>query len=504
MGLALLFARLLLAIVFLVAGLAKLADLAGSRQAMRDFGVPVQFATPFGTLLPLAELAVAVAFILTVSAWRAAIGALVLLLLFVTGISYNLARGRTPDCHCFGQLHSAPIGWPTLVRNLLLTAIAGFILGFGRINAGPNALDWLAVLTLAQRIELLVGVILVALLALEGWVLWQTLRQQGRILLRIEALEALLSANGSPDTGGLPIGSVAPGFALPDLHGNTITLDSLRSSSKPLILIFSDPECASCAALLPQVSRWQRDYAGKLMIALISRGTPEANRAKTAKQAITPVLLQQDHEIAEAYNVLGAPSAILIRPDGTIGSPMAQGADPIGGLVTGAISVPTLKYLPMAAPTRRNGHAVAAASGQSTQLKRGDPAPAFTLPDLSGRPVHLADFRGSNTLLLFWNPDCGYCQRMLEDLKAWEAQAPNGAPKLLIVSRDTVEANQAMGLRSPTVLEQDFAIASMFGATGTPMAVLVDAEGKIASEVAAGAQAVLALARGGQSQVPAM
>jgi hypothetical protein len=33
-----------------------------------------------------------------------------------------------------------------------------------------------------------------------------------------------------------------------------------------------------------------------------------------------------------------------------------------------------------------------------------------------------------------------------------------------------------------------------FGATGTPMAVLVDAEGKIASEVAAGAPAVLALA----------
>ena len=36
--------------------------------------------------------------------------ALVLLLLFVGGISYNVARGRSPDCHCFGQLHSAPAG----------------------------------------------------------------------------------------------------------------------------------------------------------------------------------------------------------------------------------------------------------------------------------------------------------------------------------------------------------------------------------------------------------
>jgi uncharacterized membrane protein YphA (DoxX/SURF4 family) len=54
MALGLLIARLLLAGVFLVAALAKLADLAGSRQALRDFGVPARLATPLGLLLPLA------------------------------------------------------------------------------------------------------------------------------------------------------------------------------------------------------------------------------------------------------------------------------------------------------------------------------------------------------------------------------------------------------------------------------------------------------------------
>ena len=58
MAFVLLAARLLLAAVFLVAGLAKLADLAGSRKAMRDFGVPAQLATPLGSLLPLGELVV--------------------------------------------------------------------------------------------------------------------------------------------------------------------------------------------------------------------------------------------------------------------------------------------------------------------------------------------------------------------------------------------------------------------------------------------------------------
>jgi hypothetical protein len=36
---------------------------------------------------------------------------------------------------------------------------------------------------------------------------------------------------------------------------------------------------------------------------------------------------------------------------------------------------------------------------------------------------------------------------MLTDLKAWEAYAPEGAPRLLLVSTNSVESNQAMGLR---------------------------------------------------------
>src|SRR6266566_2700161 len=86
MSVVVVLARLVLALIFVVAGLAKLADLAGSRKALRDFGVPAKLATPFGLLLPLAELAVAVALIPTRTAWWGTLGALVLLLLFVGGI----------------------------------------------------------------------------------------------------------------------------------------------------------------------------------------------------------------------------------------------------------------------------------------------------------------------------------------------------------------------------------------------------------------------------------
>jgi thiol-disulfide isomerase/thioredoxin len=102
--------------------------------------------------------------------------------------------------------------------------------------------------------------------------------------------------------------------------------------------------------------------------------------------------------------------------------------------------------------------------------------------------------------MLFWNPGCGFCQRMLDDLKAVEADAPEGAPRILVVSTGTVEANKAMGLRSTVVLDQGFSVGNAFGAGGTPSAVLVDQEGKVASEVAVGAPAVLGMAGANQAE----
>jgi peroxiredoxin len=159
---------------------------------------------------------------------------------------------------------------------------------------------------------------------------------------------------------------------------------------------------------------------------------------------------------------------------------VAQGADAIRALVTTTLNPPA------AAPRAPAG------------LKIGERAPDFSLPNLAGKTVKLSDFRGSPTLVLFWRPSCGFCERMLPDLKAWEENARNGAPKLLVVSTDSVDDNKAMELRSTVVLEKGMSVGSKFGAGGTPMAVLVDAAGKIASELAAGAPAVLQLA--GQEQ----
>src|SRR5215212_6317049 len=156
-------ARLVLAGVFAGAGFAKLADRTGSRQAMVDFGLPAALANPLTILLPLAELAVALALIPASTALWGAVGALALLLIFIAGIAINLAGGRKPECHCFGQLHSAPAGWKTLARNGVLAAVAGVILWQGREGVGPSALSWLGTLSAVQLLALIGGLLILGL-----------------------------------------------------------------------------------------------------------------------------------------------------------------------------------------------------------------------------------------------------------------------------------------------------------------------------------------------------
>jgi hypothetical protein len=59
------------------------------------------------------------------------------------------------------------------------------------------------------------------------------------------------------------------------------------------VLLFTDPNCGPCTALLPEIGRWQREHSDVVTISLVSRGTLEENRAKTAEHGVERVLLQQ-------------------------------------------------------------------------------------------------------------------------------------------------------------------------------------------------------------------
>lgn len=194
MGMALLIARLALAVVFLVAAVGKLADRPGARRGPRTSASRPGSPAPWRFVLPLVEIAVALALLPSQSARWGALAAGVLLVVFSVAIAVSLARGREPDCHCFGQLHSAPAGPTVLLRNVALAAVAGFVVVGGWDDAGTSAVAWAGALSDAALVGLVLGTVLAVTVAVGGALFLGLLRQHGRVLVRLDALEALTGA----------------------------------------------------------------------------------------------------------------------------------------------------------------------------------------------------------------------------------------------------------------------------------------------------------------------
>jgi thiol-disulfide isomerase/thioredoxin len=489
---ALLVIRLVLAGVFALAAVTKLADLRGSREAVAGFGVPEALAAPFGTLLPFAELAVAVALLPSSSARYGAIGAFALLAMFAAAIAGAMARGEAPDCHCFGQLHSAPAGRRTLARNAVLGALAAFVAIAGWGGAGPSVTAWIGRLHGAGLVAFAGGIALAAIAGLTLTGLLALLRQNGRLLLRIDELDARLDAAGAPQAvaphQGLPLGGPAPSFTLSGLYGETVTLESLISAENPVMLLFTDPNCGPCNALMPEITGWQNEHAGVLTIAVMTRGSADDNRSKIREHGVSNVWLDGELDVYNAYQGSGTPGAVLVDGRGRIASPVVAGADAIERLVGDATGSPAPAVVPV---VQVPAHQPPPPPPPS--LPVGADAPELELRGLGGEPLPLTA-EDRDTLVVFWNPGCGFCQRMLDEVRAFETSPPEGAPRLLLVSTGSVADNEAMGLNSEIALDGSFSAGSAFGTSGTPSAIRVSSDGKIASGLATGAPGVMALA----------
>lgn len=491
-------ARLLLAGVFLISGTSKLiSGFSNSRKTLADFGIPKLFLVPFGFLLPVVELVTGCLLLPGTSAWFGAIAAAALLLVFNAAIAANLALGKHPQCNCFGQLHSEPIGWRTFARNIVMAGLACLLVWEGRVQPGLNSLRSYQRFAYQEAGLVAIAIAVCAGFALGGFLVLHLFRQNGRLLLRIESLEARSFNNNQPAAirpapfVGLPIGSRAVQFDLPNVRGSRTTLDELLRRGKPVLLISTDPNCGPCNDLMPDVVTWQKTLSAELTAVLLSHGRHRDNRAKATEHGLENVLIEKNLEIAMKYQAVGTPTGVLIRSDGTIGSPALGGADVIRQFVVnkawteaGVAAFMTARSLPpQPAPPKPT-------------LPVGSTLPEFKLPDLDGSMVESAKFNGNGTVLLFWNPGCGFCQKMVPQLKDWERDRSSTRPRLVLVSGGSREANRAMGLESTVLLDDEFAVGQSCGANGTPSGVRIDAEGKIASALVVGAPGVMALLAG--------
>ena len=286
--------------------------------------------------------------------------------------------------------------------------------------------------------------------------------------------------------------------------GEQVTLSDLLDYGKPVLLLFVSPNCVPCKTLLPGVKDWERDYSSQLTVALLSAGDATANKKWLAETGARHVLLQGESGIAEEYEAKWTPAAVVVRSDGKIASPVSYGDEDIRALVSRAVS-PVDKRRKRELEIKGNGHKPQITIGTPQALRElGKPAPKFSLPDIEGKTISAADLLGRDTLMIFWDPKCPYCQGMSEDIINWEANPPNAAPELMFICSGEEDACRVESARFKSQFLYDRKLESglLFGTNLTPSAVLIDAGGRIASPPTAGAARIMGLAGVRKSVTP--
>lgn len=346
---------------------------------------------------------------------------------------------------------------------------------------------------------------LLVVLLLSFWVgLYLLVKQQGRILLRLDQLER---EQPGVDQEAWPkkarVGTLFPPFIFSDLTGEMVSLEDFRGQR--VLLVYWSPACGFCDLLAPELANLD-DVLRKhnLQILLLASGGTESNRKLAEEHGLKcPILLLKDGEQPEYFEMMGTPAAYLVDEQGRVAKPVVMGFDEVLALAREAVSnrqgvdqtvteKPKRHQLPSERPLsesriERNG------------LRAGTPAPTFRLPDFHGSTVALEDYRGRPVLLVFSDPDCQPCDELAPRLAHLHRENDDSRLALILIGRGNAEENRRkakqFGIKFPVVVQEKWKLSKEYGIFMTPVAFLVGEDGVIAKDVVIGSDAILALAR---------
>jgi len=355
-----------------------------------------------------------------------------------------------------------------------------------------------------MEIILLAGFILtLVMLVLLAIVLAQLVLQNGRILLRIEELEAQpggwedADLDLEPYVPNLSTGVAAPVLELLDLNGTLRSLSEWRG--RRLLIVFFDPNCAFSRELLPSLVSLADDVvAGRPMPLVVSTGSVEENRRLFDEAGYpSPVLLQRGMEVAASYRIDGTPVSYLISEDGRVLAGPAFGVQATL-LMAGEIAA----YRDETASYDINGSGTEVDSSLNATawprdgLRVGESAPVFRLPLASGDgALSLLDCRGKASVLVFWDPECEPCDVLAAELEEIHRREPSLS--LVMISRGDPALTRAAiarhGLSFPVAMQRHWEVSREYGIFATPVAFAIDEWGTIGADVATGREDILAL-----------
>lgn len=136
--------------------------------------------------------------------------------------------------------------------------------------------------------------------------------------------------------------------------------------------------------------------------------------------------------------------------------------------------------------------ASAAAPAAPLTADIGELAPDFTLKDVDGRAVHLADLRGKVVVLEWFNPKCpfvnlshtkgslkGTAARHQAEGVVWLAIDSSAQGKQGYDPDDIRDAAKRFGLTHPVLRDESGVVGRAYGATNTPHLFVIDRSGAL-------------------------
>lgn len=131
----------------------------------------------------------------------------------------------------------------------------------------------------------------------------------------IAALAALLVAVAAPATTA----DTAPGFALPDATGNTVTLADFEG--QVVLINFWASWCGPCREEMPLLDQLSERYGplGFTMLGInVEEDSTLADRFLEGTPVDFPILYDRENSVSQLYDVIAMPTTVIVDRQGQV------------------------------------------------------------------------------------------------------------------------------------------------------------------------------------------
>ena len=123
--------RIVLAIIFIYAGMEKISDTNGFSISINNYKIlPLFLVNIFAITLPWLELTTGILLLFGIKVKENSFIISVLLIIFIIAISISLIRGLNIDCGCFGTVSGTKIGVNKIIEDLVLLLLGVILIKF--------------------------------------------------------------------------------------------------------------------------------------------------------------------------------------------------------------------------------------------------------------------------------------------------------------------------------------------------------------------------------------